>query len=108
MRKSLSIEELAERWEWLTWEKGIEVFKISEYHNNRKPITYEISGLNMEFENKSVVVCSDFNGALIEKESLLSCFLRKHIISISLISIGNNYYKELIELKSGYILIEIV
>lgn len=105
--KELSIEELAERWEWLKWECGIEKLKIIEQFPKKGLCSFIVSGLSMEFEDE-YGFCSDFGEILANNFSMLMMFLKESLLSIKMIPIGDGvFYQERLEFSDGLILIEI-
>ena len=103
----LTVEELSERWQWLTWGNGIEQLRVTEQFPKREVHSYIVEGLTMEFEDE-IVICSDCKDVLIDNVSILMGFLKKCLLSIMLFPIGNDLYQERLEFENGLILIETV
>lgn len=101
----LTVEELAERWEWLTWELAVDL-RITEQFPKRGHISYVVSGLTMEFE-QDVAFCNDVENNLVGNCSVLLMFLKRRLKTIYLHPIGNGKYRERLVFSDGVILIEI-
>ena len=104
--KELTIEELAERWEWLKWKCKSDL-RITEQFPKRGEISYIVSGLTMEQEDV-YVICSDYDEKIVKYYSVLMMFLRESLVSIKLLPIRDGvFYQERLEFSDGLILIEI-
>lgn len=104
--KELSLEELADRWELLKWEYGIDKLKVIEHSQRRGTDVFVVRGLSMEFE-EDIVMCTDYGECLMKNFSVLMMFLKETLISIQLLPIGNGLYQERLEFADGLVLIEI-
>ena len=105
--KELTIEELAERWEMLFWQFGVEKLRIIEQFPKNGLRSFIVSGLSMEFEN-DYVMCGDFGDVIVNNFSTLMMFLRESLVSIKLLPIGDGmFYQERLKFSDGLILIEV-
>jgi hypothetical protein len=104
--KELTIEELAERWDWLCWECGV-YLRIIEQFPQRGVNSFIVNGLTMDFEQE-FIMCHDIDEKIYDNLSILMIFIRESLIQISLLPIGNDLYQERLIFKDRTILIEIV
>lgn len=101
----MTIEDLAERWEYLLYERGA-YLRVTEQFKKRECVSYVVSGLTMEFEDECVI-CHDFDNRLLEHLSVLILFLKQSLKKILLLPLGGGLYQEELEFDDGKILIEI-
>jgi hypothetical protein len=108
----LTIEELADRWEWLI-ETGFNKLEITEQFPKRGINKFTVTDLSMEFVivedlpmKYECAVCTDEDKIIIKQYSPLMLFLKDGLKSISLLPIGEDLYQERLIFADGIILIE--
>jgi hypothetical protein len=100
-----SVEDLQERWSYLKIQNGQERLLITECFKTYGKHTYIIEGLEMELE-EDCVMCDDYYGEIIKRDSPIMAFLKQHLLSIKLIPIGNGYRERLEFDGDGIVYIE--
>lgn len=102
--KKLTINELLDRWSWLTWQEGIEELLVTEHQNNGNIKSYIVSGLEMELE-QDLAICSDYYDVLLVNNSKLVMFLQTDLKTITL-SPYKDWYREKLVFNNHVIFIE--
>lgn len=100
----LNIEELAERWEQLKWEHGIENLKVTECFSTSSSKTFIVKNLSMEFDDE-LVCCNDSDGVIVREVGVLLMFPRECLRSIH-IETHEGVNKEILKFNDGVIYIE--
>lgn len=100
----LSIEELADRWELLNWEQGIENLKVTECFCSSPKRTFFVKNLSIEMDD-ALVCCSDSDGVMVKEFGALLLFPRTRLQSIHIVT-NNGTSKEVLEFVDGVIYVE--
>lgn len=103
--RELTVYELAQRWDYLRNQCGVNKLVINEDFPVHGKYTYIVEGLSMEFE-KDFALCGDYSGNIIKLDSPLIAFLKEHLLKIQLIPITNGYQERLEFYGNGIVLIE--
>lgn len=103
-KAKLNIEDCVNELELSKWFDGIDKYIITETFSKRGTVSFVIENLTIEYDD-NVIWAEDNHGMLIDKNSVLSMFFRKDLLSINKHPKVGHFYVQF-KFKDGIIIIE--